>query len=277
MNQKKSKGDPASPFAKLQELKDKLQAEADAKKAATRPAAGKTSASNRSGNSAASSSSNYAAPSSMSSASSSPRGSASRESAPVPAGDLDEPMAFHRLMAGVTPLNDSRRRIPASQASLETTEGHERARVAAAQMLADDESEKVRDHLRHLVDTKTRFEVSDDGRRVEGRRLEVPMDQVRRLRRGQWPIDAHLDLHGLRAHDARESLEEFLRDKRSRGERCVLVVHGKGDHSPGRYGVLRGEIAAWLSQGAASEHVAAFTTAVEDDGGEGAVYVLLRR
>lgn len=186
-------------------------------------------------------------------------------------------MAFHRLMAGVTPLNDSRRRIPASQASLETTEGHERARLAAAQMLADDESDKVRDHLRHLVDSKTRFEVSDDGRRVEGRRLEVPMDQVRKLRRGQWPIDAHLDLHGLRAHDAREGLEEFLRDKRSRGERCVLVVHGKGDHSPGRYGVLRGEIAAWLSQGAASEHVAAFTTAVEDDGGEGAVYVLLRR
>jgi DNA-nicking Smr family endonuclease len=54
-------------------------------------------------------------------------------------------------------------------------------------------------------------------------------------------------------------------------------VTGKGEHSPRGQPVLRGEIAAWLSQGAASEHVAAFSTAVRDDGGEGAVYVLLQR
>jgi DNA-nicking Smr family endonuclease len=64
---------------------------------------------------------------------------------------------------------------------------------------------------------------------------------------------------------------------RARGERCVLVIHGKGEHSAGGVPVLRGEIAAWLSQGTSSEHVAAFTTASEADGGEGAVYVLLRR
>ena len=64
---------------------------------------------------------------------------------------------------------------------------------------------------------------------------------------------------------------------RARGERCVLVIHGKGEHSPDGIGVLRGEISAWLSQGAASEHVAAFATAARRDGGEGAVYVLLRR
>jgi DNA-nicking Smr family endonuclease len=57
----------------------------------------------------------------------------------------------------------------------------------------------------------------------------------------------------------------------------VLVVHGKGQHSPRGMGVLRGEIAAWLSQGASSEHVAAFATSSVADGGEGAVYVLLRR
>jgi len=54
-------------------------------------------------------------------------------------------------------------------------------------------------------------------------------------------------------------------------------VHGKGDHSPRGHGVLRLEIAGWLAEGAASEHVAAFATATNDDGGEGAVYVLLRR
>jgi DNA-nicking Smr family endonuclease len=76
--------------------------------------------------------------------------------------------------------------------------------------------------------------------------------------------------------EARAQLDLFLRTMRARGERCVLVIHGKGDHSPNGMGVLRGEIAAWLAQGGASQHVAAFATAATSDGGEGAVYVLLR-
>ncbi len=56
----------------------------------------------------------------------------------------------------------------------------------------------------------------------------------------------------------------------------MLVIHGRGDHSPAGVGVLRGEIAAWLSQGRSSQHVAAFATAIADDGGDGALYVLLR-
>ncbi|MBF5067367.1 DNA mismatch repair protein MutS, partial [Salmonella enterica subsp. enterica serovar Istanbul] len=71
----------------------------------------------------------------------------------------------------------------------------------------------------------------------------------------------------------------FLRAMRARNERCVLVIHGKGERSPGGPGgaVLRGEIGAWLSQGKSREHVIAFATARDDDGGEGAVYVALRR
>jgi DNA-nicking Smr family endonuclease len=57
----------------------------------------------------------------------------------------------------------------------------------------------------------------------------------------------------------------------------VLVIHGKGRNSAGGVAVLRGEVSAWLSQGASSAHVAAFTTARREDGGEGAMYVLLRR
>jgi DNA-nicking Smr family endonuclease len=100
---------------------------------------------------------------------------------------------------------------------------------------------------------------------------------VRKLRRGLLPIDARLDLHGMNVGEARRELESFLRAMRARGERCVLVIHGKGEHSPGGLGVLRGEISAWLSQGPASVHVACFATARAGDGGEGALYVLLRR
>jgi DNA-nicking Smr family endonuclease len=189
----------------------------------------------------------------------------------------DEALTFHRMMSGVVPIDRAKSRIPTSQSSLPRSSAAEAAaRRANARSAREAEEAQVHEHLRSLVEGRTRFEVQDDGRRVEGRRMDVPPDVVRKLRRGVMPIDGRLDLHGSGAHAARESLHAFLKEKRARGERCVLVVHGKGEHSPNAMGVLRGEMAAWLSQSAASEHVAAFATATEDDGGEGAVYVLLR-
>jgi DNA-nicking Smr family endonuclease len=185
---------------------------------------------------------------------------------PKTATSAQEELDFHRLMSGVTPLDQKGgARIPRA----ETSPSGRRARPV--------EVDTTMDHLRVLVDEGSKFEVIDDGRRVEGHRVDVPPDFVRRLRRGGFPVDASLDLHGKTAAESQESVAAFLRDKRARGERCVLVIHGKGAHSPGGIGILRGEIAAWLSQGPASAHVAAFTTALEADGGDGALYILLRR
>lgn len=200
---------------------------------------------------------------------------ASKPVEPTRPGDPDDAgLLFHRLFAGVTPLDRSRGRVPRERG--EPTEGV--APSATSRLVAPDaDAEEVRDRMRELVEGGARFEVADDGRRVEGRRVELPVDMLRRLRRGLLPIDARLDLHGMGAKEARAQLELFLRTMRARGERCVLVVHGKGEHSPQGLGVLRGEIAAWLSQGGSSNHVSAFATAREGDGGEGAVYVLLRK
>jgi DNA-nicking Smr family endonuclease len=183
-------------------------------------------------------------------------------------------MSFHRMMSGVTPLDASAKtRLPVTT---EVRPDAQRTKAAEVRAMASVEAEKAIAHLHSLVDDVARFEVSDDGRRVEGRRVDAPPDLVRSLRRGMLPIDGRLDLHGLTAAQAQEKLAEFLRTMRSRNERCVLVIHGKGERTPGA-GVLRGEIAAWLSQGKAREHVAAFATATGEDGGEGAVYVALRR
>lgn len=244
----KKKTASKSPFDALKGLKDKLAAEEDARRA-TAPA--------------------QRAPS--------PRKAAA---APAPAAEPeDDALTFHRMMNGVKPLDHTTTRIPKSQGSIGGSEAGERAkqRNLEGHAIAEREANEVHEHLRALVEDEARFEVSDDGRRVEGRRTELPIDALRKLRRGLIPIDARLDLHGMRAEEARVAMETFLRDQRVRGERCVLVVHGKGVHSPGGSGVLRGEISAWLSQGRASEHVGAFATATLDDGGEGAVYVLLRR
>jgi DNA-nicking Smr family endonuclease len=188
--------------------------------------------------------------------------------------DLDDEMSFHRMMSGVTPLDTgAKARVPLTT---EVRPGAQRLKAAELHAKVAVETEAAIAHLHAIVDDVARFEVSDDGRRVEGRRIDAPADLVRSMRRGMLPIDGRLDLHGLTAAQAPEKLVEFLRTMRSRNERCVLVIHGKGERVPGA-GVLRGEIAAWLSQGKAREHVLAFTTARDDDGGEGAVYVALRR
>ena len=186
----------------------------------------------------------------------------------------DEALLLHRLFSGVEPLaRKGGSRVPRQKVERSTT----LAREPSAREAAKAEVDAVHERLRALVEDGVRFEVSDDGHRVEGRRVDVPPDMLRKRRRGNLPVDARLDLHGMGAREARGQLELFLRTMRARGERCVLVIHGKGSHSPQGLGVLRGEIAAWLSQGASSVHVAAFTTASEGDGGEGAVYVLVRR
>lgn len=186
----------------------------------------------------------------------------------------DDSLLFHRLFSGVQPLGRAPGRLPKER--LGRSDSAERA-AKRGREAAQAEADAVQNHLRELVEGGARFEVADDGRSVEGRRLDLPLDALRRLRRGRLPIDGRLDLHGMTVKEARGQLELFLRTMRARRERCVLIVHGKGEHSPQGVGVLRGEIAAWLSQGPSSQHVAAFVTATEHDGGEGAVYVLLRR
>jgi DNA-nicking Smr family endonuclease len=187
----------------------------------------------------------------------------------------DEALMLHRLFAGVEPLDRSRgSRVPKQKVE-RSVPVEQQARLARD--VAQAEADAVHEHLRSLVEGRARFEVNDDGQRVEGRRVDLPPALLRRLRHGLMPVDGKLDLHGMGVPEARAQLELFLRTMRARAERCVLVVHGKGEHSPRGVAILRGEIAAWLSQGASSEHVAAFATSSASDGGEGAVYVLLRR
>lgn len=128
---------------------------------------------------------------------------------------------------------------------------------------------------------ETRFEVVDDGAAIEGRRLDVDPREVGRLRRGQYAVDGSLDLHGKTLLDAKASVVEFLARRRRQGDRAVMIVHGKGLHSPRGHAVLRGELGAWLSQGSAGKHVLAFVSRVDAARGEGdrsaAILVLLDR
>ena len=104
------------------------------------------------------------------------------------------------------------------------------------------------------------------------RRPGIGPDVPARLRRGQWAIQRQLDLHGLRSDAARDALAAFIRQAEREGLRCVRIVHGKGNGSPGREPVLKDKVKRWLLQ---KNQVIAFTQAAAADGGNGALLVLL--
>lgn len=96
---------------------------------------------------------------------------------------------------------------------------------------------------------------------------------LRKLRRGGWPIQDRLDLHGLHSDQARKLLQEFLHEATQRELRCVLVVHGKGMNSRGGEAVLRKLSRHWLMQHPA---VLGYCDAPPKEGGSGAAMVLLK-
>jgi len=96
---------------------------------------------------------------------------------------------------------------------------------------------------------------------------------LRKLRRGTWPVQDRLDLHGHHSDGARKLLQEFLHEAMQRELRCVLVIHGKGLNSQSGEAVLRKLTRHWLTQ---LPGVLGFCNAAPKEGGSGAVLVLLK-
>ena len=97
---------------------------------------------------------------------------------------------------------------------------------------------------------------------------------LRKLRRGQFRVSVELDLHGMTVPVARQALAEFLQQCRASNRRCVRIIHGKGNGSHNRGPVLKTMVNRWLQQ---RDEILAFCSAPPNDGGTGAVYVLLKR
>lgn len=98
-------------------------------------------------------------------------------------------------------------------------------------------------------------------------------DILSKLRRGHWVVQAAIDLHGLISDEARAYVSTFISDCKKRGIRCVRIVHGKGLGSRNREPVLKNKLRGWLMQ---KDEVIAYAEARKQDGGSGAVVVLLK-
>jgi DNA-nicking Smr family endonuclease len=106
-----------------------------------------------------------------------------------------------------------------------------------------------------------------------------------RLRRGEWPIDGTLDLHNMTQSVAHAALRAYLAHAWAAGQRCILVITGKGGPRPAEddglfaeeRGVLKRMLPRWLAEPALQPLILAASPAQPRHGGGGAFYVLLRR
>lgn len=130
--------------------------------------------------------------------------------------------------------------------------------------------------LRNLIENGEGFIVADTPEYIEGTGYSANRITVERLHRGEFSIQAHIDLHGLNADDARKRLENFLKESIVSGKRAVLIIHGRGLSSPVKP-VLKTKVIEWLTAGSWRKWVIAYSSARLCDGGTGATYVLLRQ
>ncbi|MGZ3579519.1 MAG: Smr/MutS family protein [Syntrophales bacterium] len=130
--------------------------------------------------------------------------------------------------------------------------------------------------LTNLVKYGEGFVISDTPEYIEGTGYDVHPEFAGRLHRGDFSIQAHVDLHGQSVAEAKKTFEEFLNGAVKLGKRAVLIIHGRGLSSPGEP-LLKNNVREWLTRGHWRKWVIAFSSAQSYDGGAGATYVLLRQ
>ena len=186
---------------------------------------------------------------------------APQEPAPV-ALDADDLTLFRRAVKAVQPIKDTRRAVLPPAALAPAAILRQRRESAMGQ-----EPAKLPQVSDHFAPAK----LKDD----ESSFLQVGSgpDLIKGLKRGKWPIGASLDLHGATLDEARTRLDQFLQSCLTHQIKCVRIVHGKGYGSKEGASVLKETVRRWLTQ---IQSVIAYTECAEQDGGSGAVQVLLR-
>ena len=179
----------------------------------------------------------------------------------------DESRAFWQAMAGVTRLNNDK--IP-----------HEPAPSTSAIPRLNPKDERqdqsVIAELSDLVSGQRSFKLTTSGEQIEGHLIPIDPQTFAKLKQGRFAIDERLDLHGHDRESARAAVTICLRNAYAMGERCVLIIPGRGLSSAGEP-VIKQQLVKWLTHEPLAGMVLAFCTARPAHGGTGAVYVLLKK
>ncbi len=128
--------------------------------------------------------------------------------------------------------------------------------------------------LQESLHAEIEVEDFDSGDETQFRRDGISLGTLRKLRRGQYAVQACCDLHGLTRQQAHAETLAFLAEARAQNWRCIKIIHGKGLRSPQGLPVLKRRVETTLLR---TDAVLAFCSAPPWNGGHGAVLVLLRR
>jgi DNA-nicking Smr family endonuclease len=194
-----------------------------------------------------------------------PEPAAVKPVAETPANPDDDENIFFNAMNGVAPLNNRPTSLPPEQPRPDRKTGDQQ------------EAEEVMQTLRDLVDGEEPLSIHETDESIEGAVEGLDPRIIKKLRRGSFSIQDHLDLHGLNREEAKEKVVSFLQAAALQGKRCVLIIHGRGLGSQGKVPVLKNALRNWFTRRGLRKKILAFTTAREYDGGAGAIYVLLRK
>jgi len=178
-----------------------------------------------------------------------------------------EEALFHRAMQDVEPLS-------AKKSGREVIPSKEAADPVPSRR--DDEA-KYRQYLRDLVQGRAEFDIQFTNEYFQGSIKGLDSKIMQKLKAGQYSPQDHLDLHGLTSEQAWQLLVEFIKENFMAGNRCLLVIPGRGKNSPLGRSVLREQIQSWLTRDPLKRVLLAFSTAQPRHGGSGALYVLLRK
>jgi len=169
---------------------------------------------------------------------------------------------FRQAMEGTRPMSGSNR---------EESKG----KPAPAVPVLKSGGEEALEGMKALIASGRGFVVADTPEYIEGTGYRVDPKMAERLHRGEFSIQAHIDLHGLGAEEARIAFEDFLRESVIRNRRSLLVIHGRGLSSQGEP-ILKARLTEWLTRGPWRKWVIAYSSARLCDGGAGATCILLR-
>lgn len=174
--------------------------------------------------------------------------------APLPADELD---LFREAMRGVTPLPSAHYTHPPRHPA---PWPRQQAQTVSRESMAN-------------VSDFWPWDELASGEELLHTRPGISLDTLRKLRRGEWRVQAELDLHGHSSDSARARVAVFLHECQQRHLRCVRIIHGKGLSSHNREPVLKLKLKNWLAQ---RHDVLAFCQARPAEGGSGAAVILLR-
>ncbi len=131
-------------------------------------------------------------------------------------------------------------------------------------------SEIIIEHISHPKDAPKHR----DGELSEGEMVGVDRSTAKKLKAGKIPLEGTLDLHGKTKDEAFGLLKNFLHESYARRKKCVIIITGKGKMGEG---ILKENVQKWLNLEGLREYVLMFSYAKIQDGGHGALYVLLAR